>query len=360
MSSSQRTRNVNRSAVKYSDKIAISLQKCHVNNNYILPEHLLAKAVSEKRKRLLSSLLDILAMLLKPEVYQVQVCEPEFLLQCLRGEIKVAHVGMIDYQFALEHFMEMNGFNEGRPDEVKSYFKDTLLHRDNGINCIFYKGHERWSHIVLNTDEVSIVRLLSSFGSSSGEVKLERNLLASALQSMNTEYDKNVLRGVLTSVLSDKEITYLGLSAPKANEAFQIVMTSVEQYGVNKLDAEQCVLGKIEDDCAKLMEEIESLEKMDTELLSQKRKLDFDLQMETLNERLHDLRQLRNHETKYGIQKFNQLLKAVEKSCLQKRKAGAGAPSLIDSECEDFIEDSIESKSSYHGRRHDPILYTNH
>lgn len=44
---------------------------------------------------------------------------------------------------------------------------------------------------------------------------------------------------------------------------------------------------------------------------------------------------------------------------LKHRKLGAGAPTLLDEEDEDFVSKSIEDKATYHGRRHNTVMYVN-
>lgn len=44
---------------------------------------------------------------------------------------------------------------------------------------------------------------------------------------------------------------------------------------------------------------------------------------------------------------------------LKRRRRGAGAPTLLDEEDEDFVAKSIEDKATYHGRRHNTVMYVN-
>lgn len=48
-----------------------------------------------------------------------------------------------------------------------------------------------------------------------------------------------------------------------------------------------------------------------------------------------------------------------ENRAKKRAKTTQGNKSLIDSEDEDFIAKSIEDKATYHGRRHDLVMYTN-
>lgn len=49
----------------------------------------------------------------------------------------------------------------------------------------------------------------------------------------------------------------------------------------------------------------------------------------------------------------------AESNRIKRRKLGAGAPRLVNEETEQFVAKAIEEKASYHGRRHEPTMYTN-
>ena len=51
----------------------------------------------------------------------------------------------------------------------------------------------------------------------------------------------------------------------------------------------------------------------------------------------------------------------LEFNCLKRRGCGknVGRPSMLDSDDETFVSRAIEVKATYHGRRHNPIMYTN-
>lgn len=67
---------------------------------------------------------------------------------------------------------------------------------------------------------------------------------------------------------------------------------------------------------------------------------------------------------KKAVQKFKQSVKRTaqnlaEEHRLKRRRLGAGAPTLLDGDDEEFIAKSIEDKATYHGRRHNTVMYTN-
>lgn len=71
-----------------------------------------------------------------------------------------------------------------------------------------------------------------------------------------------------------------------------------------------------------------------------------------------------NCSDKRSKQNFKQAVKrTVEQVAVDNRikgrKLGAGAPTKLDSSDEEFVAKCIEDKATYHGRRHDTVMYTN-
>jgi hypothetical protein len=83
-----------------------------------------------------------------------------------------------------------------------------------------------------------------------------------------------------------------------------------------------------------------------------------------LQERIESLEKVESCSDKRNRQKFQQMVKRkasalVSDHTSKRRKLGAGAPSKLDSEDERFIAKAVEEKMTYHGRRHDTVMYTN-
>ena len=64
-------------------------------------------------------------------------------------------------------------------------------------------------------------------------------------------------------------------------------------------------------------------------------------------------------------QKVKQMIKRKAKSLFEENRvkrrkiSSQGRLSLLDSEDEEFVAKCIEDKATYHGRRHDTVMYTN-
>lgn len=82
-------------------------------------------------------------------------------------------------------------------------------------------------------------------------------------------------------------------------------------------------------------------------------------------ERARSIQNLQIKEDKNSKKRFQQRKRRLAKGLLEenrvkRRKTCSGAPRALDSEDEEFIQKSIEDKSTAHGRRHDAVLYLNH
>lgn len=97
---------------------------------------------------------------------------------------------------------------------------------------------------------------------------------------------------------------------------------------------------------------------------SEKRLNELSVKKQILEEKIRDISKLESPEETYSKQKLKQTLKRTatnlaEANRIKRRKPGAGASSKLDSDDEDFIAKAIEEKATYHGRRHETVMYTN-
>lgn len=79
---------------------------------------------------------------------------------------------------------------------------------------------------------------------------------------------------------------------------------------------------------------------------------------------MEELKELAKATTPSAKQKVRQAVKRQAKAFqeihrLKRRRLGAGPAKKLDSEDEEFLAKSIEEKATYHGRRHDTVMYTN-
>ena len=95
------------------------------------------------------------------------------------------------------------------------------------------------------------------------------------------------------------------------------------------------------------------------------RKCDIENEQNALKERLNHLKLLEVNDTVYEQVKTPQANRKIardiiDSKSIKKRKLGAGTPSLLESEDEEFIANAISSKSTCHERRYETTLFINH
>jgi len=204
--------------------------------------------------------------------------------------------------------------------------------------------------------------------SSTERLKLTADVLECVLASMDTEYDRNALKGILFTFLSRSEIYALGVKPDRAVNFLSKTLQASQEVENAQLAAEDMIALRINERKSKIQEKLDEIDKRlekDGDLLSEKRKADMLQQKEALMERKEHAESVQKQETASAKKSFLQQRKRlasslIEENRVKKRKRSCGAPSLLDSEDEEAIAKAIEDKSTAHGRRHDIVLYTNH
>ena len=196
--------------------------------------------------------------------------------------------------------------------------------------------------------------------------KLTYEIVNNAVNSMDTEYDRNVLKAILSRLLDNKALYNVGIQPDLARKKLTHLGEVWTELGHAKIAAEDMLKLRINSKIDKIESELKVLEiKTKQGTLSEKRLKDLGGRKEVLQERLNSNKELLQQNDNYCRQRFKQASKKIARRLvldnrLKLRKLGAGAPVLLDSEDEEFIAKAIESKSTAHGRRHDSTLYLNH
>ena len=92
---------------------------------------------------------------------------------------------------------------------------------------------------------------------------------------------------------------------------------------------------------------------------------DLESGINVTEDRIGEIEKLLNCEDSATRQRLDQMRKRkatqlVENQRIKRRKLGnQGAPRKLDEENEEFIAKCVEDKATYHGRRHDLVMYTN-
>lgn len=176
------------------------------------------------------------------------------------------------------------------------------------------------------------------------------------------------MKVVLGATRSREEIKQLGIdedSIPKMTERVQFVVEEVQNAKSAAADLVQLRLRSKKENLEKQIKEKETLVQKKQEVWSENTLTDIQESVETLKSKAEELENLINPDTCYLIQKKQQMLKRqasslMEDNRLKRRKlSNQGRKQMLDEEDEYFIAKAIEDKASYHGRRHDTVMYTN-
>ena len=261
------------------------------------------------------------------------------------------------------------------------YFKTGLLSSDFGLPVVLF----RWSgelFAVLKSDEIDVPHILSELLHISGNTnanrgqenagnrraKFPKELVQQLITSMDSEYDKKVLRGCFAMLLTRSEMENVGIKPDVATKSLEEVeVISIEV--ANAQIAGQDILK------LRLTKQIESLERKQESLnksinnLNEREGVDLALQdlerkkeliMEQLN---YKKAYLEKHEPEMKRRFENSAkriaLDLIKESKIKNRKQGAGAKRKIDEDIELAIAKAIEEKSVAYGRQHDLVLYCN-
>ena len=285
--------------------------------------------------------------------------------------------GFMDFEDGLDIFVDMAGINtvDVRDDDLETRFKDALLDKEYGLRCILFKHPGGKKFIVLDSDSFDMVAFLQEIIENDEQITKQADekllpifiddLVKDAIQYMDTEYDKKVLKVLLASFLNYDQLNQIGIKPEKAKNNLNNLREVWEEMKNTEMAAADMIKLRLNERTQRISDNLEILKEKEKQNLSAKRLGELRAKKEILEERLADVIELKNGELKISKQKFNQAVKRLTKKLfiknrMKNRKLGAGAKRALDSEDEEFIANAIESKSTAHGRIHDPVLYTGH
>ena len=329
-----------------------SLQTCKVGNNLNKLEGLLKCTKSKSLGKILSGLIYILHQLLA------------------QSKITSKSIGFISFEDAYGLYC---GFFDSSPEDVS--FRDHVLHRDHGL-CVIITEVFGKRYILLKNEEVSCQDFFLELETLSEEnamsnlrgqrFPLDSESLNKILNSMDTEYDRLALKAVIFALHSRSQTYELGIKPDRAVKFLSKVLTVADESEKALKTAEDILKLRTRERVEKVEKKIQSVDtKIERLLLSEWRKCELEGEKDALKERLANLKELEKNESSSSHKKTQQRKRKIAQNListnrLKKRKLGAGAPQLLDSEDETFIAKAISTKSTCHGRRHETTLFTNH
>ena len=254
-----------------------------------------------------------------------------------------------------------------------SDFKELLCHPKYGLCVlIIHNPHTDNSFVCLRPDDIDIANLVEVIfrdtKQSSEKFQINYESLQMLLQSMDTEYDKQVAKILICANRSRSQISALGIdpdSIPSLTNHIQLVAGEVENVQQAATDIVRLRLIEQESHLTQVIDKKRKAVEMNTNTwpVTALDKVKDDIQ--NAKERLETTQSLLDpvstaHKNAIKQRKRRVAEQLMEDHRLKRRKlTSQGAPQLIDTDDEEFIAKCIEDKATYHGRRHNLVMYTN-
>ena len=352
---------------RYSDCVSVSLQPCNVANLESLLRDKLAKAELKSKNFIETQKLRGLIGVWE-ELTATYICND--------GKERIK--SWLTFKEAFETFKgydpQYHAETSGQYDD--EYFQRALLHPQYGL-CVIIATLVRGERlIILRSDDCDLHMLLDLLAKklkptqADIQLPLTAELLKTMLSSMDSEWDRKVARVLLGSNRSLSELHNLGMREGDISLWTEEVLNVCKEYENAMLAAEDIVALRLKEKLSKTDERIKNTEakiKCKEGIWKPDMVDDLREQLEIDIERSQEYKALLEPvEEKKITNKLRQMRKRqaeqlLESNRLKRRRCGknVGRPSMLDSDDETFVSKAIEEKATYHGRRHNPIMYTN-
>lgn len=199
-------------------------------------------------------------------------------------------------------------------------------------------------------------------------LRLDCSTLKILIKSMDTEYDKNVLRTVVALCHTRHELYDLCIDPTSAKRHIYDIVEVANTCDKALIAGEDLVRNNLIEKQAKIqlqMKGAESTLAKKRDIWPQKRVADLEETMEVLQEKLCDVESQLNQTNKAAVEKTRRAAKRqaeslLERNRVKRRRLGAQRPVQIDEDEEEFLLKAVEDMSTAHGRRHDTVMYLHH
>ena len=180
-----------------------------------------------------------------------------------------------------------------------------LLHPEHGLRCLIYTHVSGQRYIILDNDEIDIAGFLMALIKAEDQAEREMKLLVSgkltyeivnnAVNSMDTEYDRNVLKAILSRLLDNKALYNVGIRPDLAQKKLTHFKEVWTELGHAQIAAKDMLKLRINSKIDKIESELKVLEiKTKEGTLSEKQLKYLGGRKEVLQERLNSNKELYN------------------------------------------------------------------
>lgn len=351
------TREEIRKCSYINEVVKVSLQSCSLSGNRsLLSSYIERRDADSTTCRNLSSLRYILDCLLAN-------------VSNRPGKSKVLSYMSFDeaYDIYLAYQHPARGKFMQSDRHEKKHFTELVLHPKYGL-CVNIVKVKQKEYIVLRPDNFNLEAFYEHCFTDEGRHEpVDKEFIKKVFSSMDTEWDKKILRVVLGLSRTRKEIDMLGMNSDTVLKDRQTIDNFFDKCDELKNEAKKVVKNKL------IHQKVQAQELMlkKQRLLLAKKKLWSELQINQQTECIEDLQSkttalndLINEETsqqkKLSSMVSHTLNRIIEVQRLKLRKLGSGRKQVLDEIDEKFIAECISSKATAHGRRKDAVLYLHH
>lgn len=348
-----------RTATRINATTLRSLQSLSGQGNLCRINALIDSTKSETRRQKLLGLRAVLEELLAPVFTKYSTAKNE---QSLPS-------GVILFDRAFELFSSYGN------SISKQEFRDEILGAETGLGVLIYSYQSERRFSILNNEKLDVCELLKViYEEDEWEDVVPQEIdsvltaqdLSSALESMETEYDRSIAKLLVCTGKSRSEIYDLGLKLDRVVKLLRDVKERIAAYENTTIAANDMVELRYKGKQANLEQQINEAEKTLESIRGKwtdARIGDLEEKIITLKESLERTVSTLERRTKQAQKRFNQAVRRtarrlVPQQRLTRRSLGAGRKRELDSEDEEWLLKCIEDKATIHGRRHESVLYT--
>ena len=279
----------------------------------------------------------------------------------------VRHSFMVfDEAFALfSSFHPNRTFEHLQDPNLRKFFKEILCHPKHGLP-VYVINNEL---VLLRSHDVDLEKFIEELFTTikhkdHSRLQLFRSLIQNMLNSMDSEWDKKVMKVLIGATHTKRELTTFGIGS-RINKYTYFVFSNVEKRVELENEAKNLVTNNLK----RKADNLSKLIKKEEFNLTQKRQKWNDAQLNGLKDRIEDLDE--QHASTLEIlsnengRAFKQMVRRKQRSLITKkrigmRKASQGRSQVMDEVDEHYVMQCIEEKATAHGRRHDNIMYLSH
>ena len=243
-------------------------------------------------------------------------------------------------------------------------FKELLCHPKHGLSVYVSS-----KYILLRSSDVDLELFIEDIVSSNDNSEVEesriiisRDFLQDMLNSMDSAWDKKVLKVALGGTRSRNQLQELGIGS-RIQQYTQSVLETIQEKKTAENDPRKHVVGNLERKAANIGKRIQKEKFKLAQKCHKWNEVQLQEIIDDLTEQYTSVHKLLDNKS--GSKNLNHMVKRKHRKLVMEkrigmRKSGTGRPRAMDETDENYVLQCIENKATAHGHRHDSVMYLNH